>query len=124
MLSRASEAGIIQGVVPNLVDGVLSHLQYADDTVILLQYSTEMLRSVKLILSCYEAMSGMKINYEKSEIFTIGRTDEEQRVAANCLGYKIGVFPMKYLGMPVSSQKISKAQLSYVYDKTEKRLGT
>jgi hypothetical protein len=31
---------------------------------------------------------------------------------------------MKYLGMPVSSMKISKAQLSYVSDKTEKRLGT
>jgi hypothetical protein len=118
MLSRAGEAGIIQGVVPHLVDGGLSHLQYADDTVIFLQYSPENLRNIRLILSCYEAMSGMKINFEKSEIFTIGLTDEEQCLAANCLGCKIGAFPMKYLGMPVSSMKISKAQLSYVSDKT------
>jgi hypothetical protein len=111
-------------VVPHLVDGGLSHLQYADDTVILLQYSPENLRNIRLILSCYEVMSGMKINFEKSEIFTIGLTDEEQCLAANCLGCKIGAFPMKYLGMPVSSMKISKAQLSYVSDKTEKRLGT
>jgi hypothetical protein len=40
------------------------------------------------------------------------------------LGCKIGAFPMKYLGMPVSSMKISKVQLSYVSDKTEKRLDT
>ena len=31
---------------------------------------------------------------------------------------------MKYLGMRVSCHKISKAQLSYVCEKTEKRLGT
>ena len=43
-------------------------------------------------------MSGMKINFEKSEIFTIGLSE-----AANQLGCKIGSFPMKYLVMPVSN---------------------
>ena len=124
MLSRACAAGVIQGLVPHLVTGDLSHLQYADDTVILLQYSPENLRNVRMILTCYEAMSRMKINFEKSEIFTVGLTEEEQCLAVNSLGCKIGSFPMKYLGMPVSSFKISKAQLSYVSEKTEKRLGT
>jgi hypothetical protein len=41
MLSRACSAGVIQGLVPHLVTGGLSHLQYADDTIILLQYSPE-----------------------------------------------------------------------------------
>jgi hypothetical protein len=50
-------------------------------------------------------MSGMKINFEKSEIFTIGLSEEEQYVAANALGYKIGSFPLKYLGMPVSGSQ-------------------
>lgn len=36
MLTRASNAGAIQGLVPHLVDGGITHLQYADDTVILL----------------------------------------------------------------------------------------
>jgi len=39
MLSRASSARVIQGLVPHLVEGGLSHLQYADDTVILLQFT-------------------------------------------------------------------------------------
>jgi hypothetical protein len=109
MLSRACSAGVIQGLVPHLVNGGLSHLSYADDTVILLHYSPENLRNVRLILSCYEAMSGLKINFEKSEFFTLGLTKEEQCLAANSLGCKIRTFPMKYLGMPVSSSKISKA---------------
>jgi len=69
-------------------------------------------------------MSGMQINFEKSEVFIVGLTDEEQLLAANMLGYKVGTFLMKYLGLPVSHRKISKAQLKYVSDKTEKRLGT
>lgn len=124
MLTRASNAGIIQGLAPNLIDGGITHLQYADDTVLLLQFSPGNLRNVRLILSCYEAMSGMKINFEKSEIFTVGLSEPDQKLAAATLGCKIGVFPMKYLGMPVSINKISKLQLSYVSTKTEKRLGT
>ena len=124
MLSRACATGIINGLVPNLVEGGLSHLQYADDTVILLQYSPEILRNIRLILSSYEVMSGMKINYEKSEIFSIGLDEEEILLATNILGCKVGSLPMRYLGMPVSSAKISKTQLGYVSDKIEKRLGT
>jgi len=69
-------------------------------------------------------MSGIKINFEKSEVFTVGLSEEDKLLAANALGYKIGVFPMKYLGMPVSYRKITQAQLKYVSDKAEKRLGT
>jgi hypothetical protein len=77
-----------------------------------------------MILSCYEAISGMKTNFEKNEVFTMGFSEEEQLLAANTLGCKIGASPMKYLGMPVSYCKITKAQLKYVSDKAEKRLGT
>jgi len=124
MLSRASAAGVIQGLVPNLIDGGLTHLQYADDAVIFLSFSSENLLNIRLILSCYEAMSRMKINFDKSEVFTMGLNEEEQQETVRVLNCKLGYFPMKYLGMPVSECKVTKAQLKYVSDKTEKRLGT
>jgi hypothetical protein len=34
MLDKAREAGHIRGLVPNLVEGGITHLQYADDTII------------------------------------------------------------------------------------------
>ena len=114
MLTSASNAGAIQGLVPHLVDGGLTHLQYVDDTVILLQFSLDNLRTARMILSCYEAMFRLKINFEKSEVITVGLS-EEQLLAVNTLGCKIGAFPMKYLGMPVSYCKITKAQLKYHY---------
>jgi hypothetical protein len=78
MLFRASEAGIIQGVVPNLIDGGLTHLQYADDTVIFLSFSFENLRNLRIILNCFEALSGMKINFDKSEVFTMGVSEVDR----------------------------------------------
>jgi hypothetical protein len=46
-----------------------------------------------MILSYYEAMSRLKINFEKSEVFIMGLSAEDQLLAANTLGCKIGVFP-------------------------------
>jgi hypothetical protein len=79
MLSRASRAGVIQGLVPHLIDGGITHLQSPNDTVLLLQFSVENLTNVRLILSCYEAMSGMKINFDKSEVFSVGLSVDEQQ---------------------------------------------
>ena len=69
-------------------------------------------------------MYGMKINFEKSEVFSVGLSDADRSLAVDILGCKSGSFPMKYLGTPVSTYKISKLQLSYVCEKTEKRSGT
>jgi hypothetical protein len=79
---------------------------------------------MKFILFCFEAMSGMKINYNKSEIFGISLTPELQEEVAKTFGYRVGQMPMIFLGLPVSDTKITKTQLSYVSDKANRRLAT
>jgi hypothetical protein len=34
MLKKGCRAGLIKGVIPELIQGGLTHLQYADDTII------------------------------------------------------------------------------------------
>ena len=41
ILARAKEDGQVKGVVPNLIDGGLSILQYADDTGIFVDHDIE-----------------------------------------------------------------------------------
>ena len=53
--------GQIVGVVPHLVDGGLSILQYADDTILFMEHDMEKARNLKLILSAFEKLSGLKI---------------------------------------------------------------
>ena len=72
MIERAKVDGQIDGVVNHLVDGGLSILQYADDTILFMDHDLEKARNLKLILSAFEQLSGLKINFHKSELFWRG----------------------------------------------------
>jgi hypothetical protein len=65
MLNSARVAGHIKGLAGHLVEGGVSHLQYADDTIILMENDMDSFITIKFLLYCYEAMSGLKINYQK-----------------------------------------------------------
>lgn len=81
MLITAQRNCEITGLVPNLVPGGVTRLQYADDTLLFLALEDGNIRVIKTILVCYEAMSGMKINYGKSEVFVMEvDVEEKQRV--------------------------------------------
>ena len=79
MISAVKCSGHITGLVPNLVDGGLTHLQYADDTVLFLANDERSIASMNFLLFYYEAMSGLKVNYQKSEIMVMGVEEEEQQ---------------------------------------------
>lgn len=66
----------------------------------------------------------MKINYNKSEVFTLGINEVEAEEIANSFNCKRGHFPMKYLGLPLSYKRLSKEELSVSANKVEKRLET
>ena len=109
MLDLASAAGHIHGVVPHLIEGGVAHLQYADDTIILVQNVEEELINLKLILLCFEIISGLKINFLKSEVIVLGASPQEQARVANLLNCKTGSFPFTYLGFPIADRKLTSA---------------
>jgi hypothetical protein len=73
LIRRAKADGQIRGVIPHLVDDGLSILQYADDTVLFLDHDLEQAKNLKLLLCAFEHLSGLKINFHKSEIFCYGQ---------------------------------------------------
>jgi hypothetical protein len=54
MIKHAKRDGLIEGVIPHLVDGGLSILQYADDTILFMEHNLEKAQNLKLILSAFE----------------------------------------------------------------------
>ena len=72
MIERAKVDGQTDGVVNHLVDGGLSILQYVDDTILFMDHDLEKARNLKLILSAFEQLSGLKINFHKSELICFG----------------------------------------------------
>lgn len=53
MLESATRKGVISGVTPHLVEGGLTHLQYADDTVLFIQNTEVNIVNLKFILFCF-----------------------------------------------------------------------
>ena len=65
LINRAKEDGQVAGLISHLVDGAVSILQYADDTIIFLEHDLEKALNMKLILCIFEQLSGLKINFHK-----------------------------------------------------------
>jgi hypothetical protein len=108
ILSKARAAGHIQGVVPHLmIPRGVSHLQYADDTMVLLQNSKRGIVNLKFIFLCFELLSGMKINFHKSEVIVMGVDAEEEARVARILNCKQGKFSFTYLGFTMFEHKLS-----------------
>ncbi|XP_073361214.1 uncharacterized protein [Aegilops tauschii subsp. strangulata] len=113
ILDNAKAASHIKGIVPHLVgggDGV-SLLQYADDTIIMVEGSESDISNLKFLLPCFQQMAGLKINFDKSEVMVLGYTQEECKSIADWLNCHLGCFPTTYLGIPISDSRLTVAEL-------------
>jgi hypothetical protein len=122
LLDKGVEKGHISGVLGDLVSGDISHIQYADDTVITIDGSDRSILNLKLILYCFEWMYGLKINFHKSEVFVFGAVQQERERMANMLNCSLGTWPMKYLGIPISDGRLKPSVFDHIVGKMEKRL--
>jgi hypothetical protein len=68
MLDKAVSRGLVQGVLRDFKKGGIVSLQYADDTILFSKAEDSALENLKCILMWYEQLSGMKVNFHKSEI--------------------------------------------------------
>ncbi|XP_073358207.1 uncharacterized protein [Aegilops tauschii subsp. strangulata] len=122
LIGRAKDAGQVGGLVPNLVDGGVSILQYADDTIIFMEHDLAKARYMKLVLCLFEQLSGLKINFHKSELFCFGRAKEEQEAYRQLFGCELGALPFTYLGIPIHHRKLTNREWKCIEDRFEKKL--
>jgi hypothetical protein len=78
MIEATKEKGYLTGLVPGLIKKGISMLQYIDDMMLLVENNFSNILHMKFLQYCFEAMSGMSINYHKSEVFIMGGDMMEQ----------------------------------------------
>ncbi len=84
MLSRAVEGGLISGFQVGSTDNQLvcvSHLLFADDTLIFSDTNPEHIFNMHLLFTWFEAISGLKINFNKSEMVLVGNVHKLDSLA-------------------------------------------
>jgi hypothetical protein len=78
-------ANLITGLVPHLIDNGVVILQYTDDTILLVQDDMEQIIHLKFLLYMFETMSGLKINFLKSEVMMVLHDDDKKVMYSDIL---------------------------------------
>jgi hypothetical protein len=93
-LVKAASNSLIKGLLPQVVPGGVISLQYADDTILFLEPDIHMARILKWILTCFENLSGLRINYHKTDLMTINLSEACAKEFAHCFFLQLGFFPV------------------------------
>ena len=95
---------------------------FAGDTILFCDADVEQLLHVRLLLLCFQAVTGLKVNVSKSEIVPIGEVNN-MHALAEILGCWVGSLPMTYLGMPLGASHKSPSIWNPILEKIERKLG-
>ena len=99
----------------------ISHLFFADDTIVFCEANKEHLTHLSWILLWFEAALGLRINLDKSEIIPIGVLEEIEEMAVE-LGCRVGSLPSHYLGLPLGAPHKASSIWDGVEEKVRRRL--
>ncbi|XP_071712395.1 uncharacterized protein [Rutidosis leptorrhynchoides] len=122
LAKAATEKGLFKGVEIGVDKIIVSHLQYAYDTIFIGDWNRDNVYSIHNLLKCFELASGLKVDFHKSSLFGIGASLEEVGHVATILGCQIGKLPFVYLGLPIDSKMNSIKSWDPVIEKIKARL--
>ena len=97
-------------------------LQYADDTIFFVEASVENIKAIKAILRAFEMVSGLKINFAKSNFGAIGMPESWKQNATNFLNCSLLTIPFVYLGIPIGANPRKCQTWDLIIQKCERRL--
>ncbi|XP_045791342.1 uncharacterized protein LOC123886049 [Trifolium pratense] len=79
----------------------VSHLQFADDTLLMGIKSWANVRALRAVLVLFETMSGLKVNFNKSMLVGVNISESLLCEAASTLCCKVGKIPFLYMGLQI-----------------------
>lgn len=117
LLMKGSAKGLLRGMCSQLCLGCIISLQYTDDTLLLLQNDEKIALNFKWISTLFDFLSVMRINYHKSELIPIGMDEADSKPFLDIFQCTIGASPIKYLGIPLHHDKLTRVDIQPLIDK-------
>jgi len=97
-------------------------VQYADDTLLIMQADARQLFFLKSLLKAFAESTGLHVNYRKSQMLPVDVSAEKMDLLAQTFGCSIGTLPFTYLGLPMGTTKPGMEDLTPMMDKVERCL--
>ena len=124
MLRWTEEAGLISGFKAGKSSGEgisVSHLLFTDDTIVFCNAVPEQLLHLCLVLTCFEAVTGLGVNIGKSELVPVG-TVLNMHQLADILCCRISALSLLYLGLPLGASFKASSIWNPILEKIERQL--
>jgi hypothetical protein len=121
MLSATVNGGLLSGFsVGSRHSGVvdISHLFFADDTLVFCGAKPEHLHFLCALILCFEVVSGLKINLDKSELAPVSNVENVDGLVS-LLGCSVSSLPLKYHGISLGASYKAK----YIWDRVIEKRG-
>jgi hypothetical protein len=123
LMKKAAASNLFRGFRVGSNGLSISHLQYADDTLCLGEATIGNLWALKAILRGFEMVSGLKVNYWKSNLMGVNVSNDFLTVASAFLNCRVHSIPFKYLGLPIGANLRHASMWEPLLVSLRKRLG-
>ena len=97
---------------------------YADDAALFLAPARDEVRSLAVILNFFGEVTGLKTNFLKSTVIPIRCQGVDLTTVLNGFEARRASFPIKYLGLPLSTTRLKNVDFQPVVDKVAGKLNT
>jgi hypothetical protein len=105
IVNKAKSEGILQSILQLPINvGYIqdfSIIQYADDTLLIMEAYSRQLLALKALINTFASSTGLKVNYTKSLIVPINISVERLHHLASTFQCQAGSLPFTYLGLPL-----------------------
>ena len=124
LFQKSISLGLWDGIEICRNGSKVSHLQYADDTLVFCPPDMKSLMNIKAVLVLFQLSSGLQVNFHKSSIIGLNVDEPRIQLAAKSLLCKAGSLPFTYLGLPIGGRCSRIALWDPIIEKMRKKLSS
>lgn len=106
MLNQGAASGRF-GYHAKCASSNLTHLCFADDLLIFIDGKLSSVQAILDILHEFACDSGLAISLQKTSFVTCAVPQDQIDLIATSTGLTVATLPVRYLGIPLSAQKLS-----------------
>lgn len=121
-MNNARSLGLLNLPIPMFYSQDFPILQYADDTLVILEGCSTQLNHLKSILQDFTTSTGLRVNYAKSMMVPINMSEQRCQMLAQSFGCMVGQMPFTYLGLPLGLSKPKVEEFLPLVTRCERRL--
>ena len=122
IVNNAWSRGILKHPIDEPFGGDYPIVQYADDTLLILQTDGRILFNLKCLLRSFSDSTGLNVNFQKSFLVPINVSQSRTSHLSRTFGCAIGTMPFTYLGLPLGTTKSTLQDFFPMMTRIENRL--